>query len=168
MAARSTPLGPGLVIREAAERDVPLILQFINELADYERLSSVVVASEDGLRRSLFGERPAAEVLIAEAQGEPAGFALFFQNFSTFAGCSGLYLEDLFVRPAFRRRGIGTALLVKLARIAVERNYARMEWAVLDWNEVAKRVYRRIGAQSMDEWRVNRLTGEALRALARQ
>ena len=167
MADRSTPLD-GLVIREAAERDIPLILQFINELADYERLSSVVVATEDGLRRALFAASPAAEVLIAEAGGEPAGFALFFQNFSTFAGRPGLYLEDLFVRPAFRRRGCGTRLLARLAQIAVERNYARMEWAVLEWNETAKRVYRRIGAQSMDEWRVNRLTGDALRALARR
>jgi GNAT superfamily N-acetyltransferase len=155
------------VIREATERDVPLILQFINELAEYERLSSSVVATEDGLRAALFGARPAAEVLIAEADGEPAGFALFFQNFSTFAGRPGLYLEDLFVRPASRRCGYGTSLLVRLAQIAVERDYGRMEWAVLDWNDMAKRVYRRIGAQSMDEWRVNRLTGDALRALAR-
>lgn len=157
-----------LVIRQATRGDVPLIFQFITELAEYERLASSVVATEERLERTLFGDRPAAEVLLADAGGTPAGFALFFQNFSTFAGRPGLYLEDLFVRPAFRRRGYGTALLIRLAQIAVERDYGRMEWAVLDWNQMAQRVYRAIGAQVMDDWTVNRLTGDALRALARR
>jgi GNAT superfamily N-acetyltransferase len=155
-------------IRSATARDVPLILEFINELADYERLAHIVVATHEGVERALFGERPAAEVLIAEADGAPAGFAFFFQNFSTFAGRPGLYLEDLFVRPAFRGRGCGTSLLARLAHIAVERRYGRMEWAVLDWNEMAKSVYRRIGAEPMADWTVNRLAGDALEKLARQ
>jgi GNAT superfamily N-acetyltransferase len=155
-------------IRPAVERDVPLILDFIRELAAYELLSHIVDATEDGMRQALFGPKPAAEVLIGEAAGQPAGFALFFQSFSTFAGRPGLYLEDLFVRPAFRGRGYGTRILTRLAQIAVERSYGRMEWAVLDWNEMAIRVYRRIGAEPMTGWTVNRLTGEALQALAHQ
>jgi GNAT superfamily N-acetyltransferase len=156
-----------LRIRPATEADVPLVLAFIRELADYERLSHIVVATEAGLQRALFGERPAAEVLFGEVDGEAAGFALFFQNFSTFAGKPGLYLEDLFVRPSFRRKGVGTALLVRLAQIAIERDCARMEWAVLDWNEMAKRVYRAIGAEPLEDWTLNRLEGERLRRLAR-
>ena len=158
--------GGTIALRPAAPDDVPVVLAFIRELADYERLSHIVVATEDGLREALFGARPAAEVILATLDETPVGFALFFQNFSTFAGRPGLYLEDLFVRPAYRGRGFGTALLVRLAQIAVERKYGRMEWAVLDWNEMAKRVYRAIGAEPLGEWTVNRLTGDALRALA--
>jgi GNAT superfamily N-acetyltransferase len=155
-------------IRPAVERDVPVLLGLIRDLAEYEKLAHQVEATEDGLHRALFGPRPAAEAIIAFAEGEPAGFALFFQNFSTFVGRPGLYLEDLFVRPAFRGRGIGTRLLATLARIAVERNYGRMEWTVLDWNELALGVYRRIGAVPLDDWTVHRLTGDALNRLAEQ
>ena len=159
------PSGP-FHIREATAADVPLILEFIKDLAEYEHLSNIVVATEEGLHAALFGSKPAAEVLIGEVGGAPAGFALFFQSFSTFAGRSGLYLEDLFVRPAYRRRGLGTGFLVRLAQIAIARNYGRMEWAVLDWNEMALRVYRRVGAEALGEWTVHRLTGDSLRALA--
>ena len=155
-------------IRTANERDVPLILDFIRELAGYEHLSGAVSATEERLRAALFRDRPAAEVILGELGDRPVGFAVYFQNFSTFAGRPGLYLEDLFVRPAYRRRGFGTRLLVRLAGIAVERGYGRMEWAVLDWNEMALRVYRRIGAEAMSDWTVHRLTGEALAALARR
>lgn len=155
-----------LTIRPATADDVPQILSFICQLADYEKLSHEVVASEEGLREHLFGLRPTAEVVIAEWEGVPAGFALFFINFSTFLGKPGLYLEDLFVLPDFRRRGIGQALLKHLAQLAVERDYGRFEWSVLDWNEPAIRVYKSIGAVSMDEWTINRLTGQALRDFA--
>ena len=148
------------------EADVPLILRFIRELAEYEKLLDTVTATEDSLRASLFGPNPAAEVVIAYAGDEPAGFALFFQSFSTFVGRPGLYLEDLYVRPDWRGRGLGRRLLTHLARIAVDRNYGRMEWSVLDWNEQAIAVYRKVGATPMDEWTVQRLTGNALRALA--
>lgn len=153
-------------IRPATAHDVPLILTFIKELADYERLSDAVSATAEGIERALFGPRPAAEVLIGELGHAPVGFALFFPNFSTFVGKPGLYLEDLFVRPAYRGRGYGTRFLVRLAQVAVERNYGRMEWSVLDWNEMALRVYRRIGAEALNEWTVHRLTGDALRSLA--
>ena len=155
-----------VVIRAAVEEDVPLILHFIRRLAEYERLAHEVVATEEGLRRWLFGERPAAEVVIAEWGGEAAGFALFFHNFSTFLGRSGVYLEDLYVEPAHRGRGIGRALLAHLARLAVERGCGRLEWWVLDWNEDAIRFYRSIGAVAMDDWTVYRVTGDALAALA--
>ena len=155
-----------LAIRAAVEADAPLILHFIRRLAEYERLAHEVVATEDGLRRSLFGEKPAAEVVIAEWAGEPTGFALFFHNFSTFLGRPGVYLEDLYVEPAHRGRGIGRALLAYLARLAVERGCGRLEWAVLDWNEPAIRFYRSLGAAPMDEWTVMRVTGDGLRALA--
>ena len=153
-------------IRFAVECDLPVLLGLINDLAAYERLSHDVSATEDRLRTALFGARPAAEAVISEFDGRPVGFAVFFQNFSTFLGQPGLYLEDLFVKPEWRGRGFGTQLLVRLAQIAVDRGYGRMEWSVLDWNEPALRVYRRIGAQAMDEWTVHRLTGEALRRLA--
>jgi GNAT superfamily N-acetyltransferase len=133
----------------------------------YERLSHEVRATEDGLRDALFGPSPAAEVLIAELGSTPVGFAVFFHNFSTFLGQRGLYLEDLFVRPEWRGRGFGTRLLVRVAQIAVERNCGRMEWSVLDWNEMALRVYRRIGAQPLEDWTVQRLTGDALKRLAK-
>jgi len=160
-----------VTIRTATEGDVPLILEFIRGLAEYERLGHAVTATESGLRRSLFGTTgtsgpPAAEVLIAEALGEPAGFALFFHNYSTFVGKRGLYLEDLFVKPEWRGRGVGRQLLVHLARLAVERDCGRLEWAVLDWNEPAIRFYRGLGAQPMHDWTVFRVDGDALQQLA--
>ena len=156
-----------MVIRTATTEDVSLILAFIQELAEYEKLSHAVVATEASLRRELFGERPAAEVLIAEVDGAAAGFALFFHNFSTFLSRRGIYLEDLYVRPAFRRLGIGRALLTRLAGIAVERDCGRLEWSVLDWNQSAWRFYESLGATPMDEWTTFRLTGDALIALGR-
>ncbi|GAA5003121.1 GNAT family N-acetyltransferase [Pseudoluteimonas lycopersici] len=155
-----------VTIRPATDDDVPLIAQLIRDLAEYERLADAAVATEGGLREQLFGEHPAAEVLIAEADGEPAGFALFFHTFSTFLGRRGLYLEDLFVRPAFRGLGLGRHLMAALARIAVQRDCGRFEWSVLDWNEPAIGFYRGLGAVGMDEWTVQRLEGDALRALA--
>ena len=153
-------------IAAATPADVPLILSLIRELADYERMSDHVVATEADVERALFGERPCAEAVIARVGDEAVGFALFFQSFSTFVGRPGLYLEDLYVRPAHRGRGIGRGLLAHLARLAVERGYGRFEWSVLDWNELAISSYRRAGAVPMDEWTVYRLTGEPLRALA--
>jgi GNAT superfamily N-acetyltransferase len=153
-------------IRPATEDDVPIILSLIRELAEYERLSHEVVATEGLLRESLFGERRGAEVLIACCKGAPAGFALFFHSFSTFLGRPGIYLEDLYVKPEFRGRGIGRALLAHLARLAKERGCGRLEWAVLDWNEPAIKLYKSIGAVPMDEWTVYRVTGEALETLA--
>src|SRR6478752_5023024 len=150
-------------IAPATPEDVPLILALITELAEYERLAHEVKATEPLLHEALFTDAPVAHAVVARtAQGTPAGFALFFFSFSTFVGRPGLYLEDLFVRPEFRKRGLGRQLLAHLARVAVERGCGRMEWSVLDWNETALRVYRAIGAQPMDEWTVQRLTGEAL------
>lgn len=153
-------------IRAATEDDVPLVHRFIRELAEYERLEHEVVATEDHLRETLFGQRPYAEVMIAEMEGEPAGFALFFHNYSTFLARPGLYLEDLYVRPEMRGRGVGRALLAHLARLAVERGCGRLEWWVLDWNESAIRFYRSLGAQAMDDWTIFRVTGDALHRLA--
>jgi GNAT superfamily N-acetyltransferase len=153
-------------IRSAAREDVPLILEFIRELAEYEKLSDEVVATEAGLAETLFGERPYAEALIAEAEGKAAGFALFFHNYSTFLGKPGIYLEDVFVRPEFRGRGVGRAFFRRLARIALERDCGRLEFWVLDWNQPAIRFYRKLGAEPMAEWTVQRITGEALRRLA--
>lgn len=155
-------------IRAATVADVPLILVLIRELAAYERAPDAVVATETLLAEQLFGERPAAEVLIAECDGEPAGFALFFHNFSTWQGRRGLYLEDLFVRPDSRGHGIGLALMRQLAHLAVQRGCARFEWWVLDWNTPAIDFYRQLGAVGMDEWTVQRLDGDALHALAAQ
>ncbi|HEX4826430.1 MAG TPA: GNAT family N-acetyltransferase [Candidatus Polarisedimenticolaceae bacterium] len=155
-----------LTIVAAAPRDVPLILAFIKELAEYEKLAHVVVATEDDLAKTLFGDHPGAEVVLAHWNGEPAGFALFFPNYSTFLGKQGLYLEDLFVRPSYRGHGIGRALLRTLARIAHQRGYGRLEWAVLDWNEPAIGFYKKLGAEPMSEWTVFRLAGEALEELA--
>jgi GNAT superfamily N-acetyltransferase len=152
-------------IRPATEADVPLILTFIRELADYERLSHEVAATEEALRDSLFGERRFAEVLIGYRDGRPAGFALFFHSFSTFLGKPGMYLEDLYVRPEFRGAGIGRALLVHLARLARERGCGRLEWSVLDWNEPAIGFYKGIGASPVSGWTLYRVTGEALEAL---
>ena len=157
---------PLLSIRPATIDDVPLIRALIAELAEYERLADAAVAADDDLRAQLFGAQPAAEVLIGEVDGQAAGFALFFHNFSTFLGKRGLYLEDLFVRPELRGRGIGKRLMVHLARVAVERGYGRFEWSVLDWNTPAIDFYRSIGARPMDEWTVQRIDGQALRELA--
>lgn len=153
-------------IRHAMPEDVPLILRFIRGLAEYERLAHEVVATEDGLRASLFGPAPQAEVIIAEQEGVPAGFALFFHNYSTFLGRRGLYLEDLFVLPEHRGRGIGRLLLSHLAEIAVARRCRRLEWAVLRWNESAIGFYRQLGAVPLDDWSVFRLAGPALERLA--
>ncbi len=157
---------PELEIRSATEDDVPLILSLIKELAEYERLSHEVVATEESLRRWLFGERRVAEVLIGNHEGAPAGFALFFQSFSTFLAKPGIYLEDLYVKPELRGAGIGRALLVHLARIARERGCGRLEWSVLDWNEPAIGFYKRIGASPLSGWTVYRVAGEALEDLA--
>ena len=159
---------PKIVLRIATVDDVGLILDFIRQLADYEKLTDEVVTDEDQLRQSLFGERRVAEVVIASYEGEPAGFALFFHNFSTFLGRPGVYLEDLYVVPELRGRGIGRALLSYLARLAVERGCGRLEWWVLDWNEPAIRFYERLGAKAMEEWTVYRLSGATLEDLANQ
>ena len=153
-------------IRSAVAADVPLILGFIRELAEYEKLAHQVVATEADIRNSLFGTRPAAECLIAELQGKPAGFAIFFHNFSTFLGKPGIYLEDLYVKPELRGKGVGRKLLARLAKLALSRGCGRFEWAVLDWNKPAIRFYRSIGARMLDDWRINRVTGEALEKLA--
>jgi GNAT superfamily N-acetyltransferase len=154
-------------IRNANESDVPLIHQFIRDLADYEQLAHVVVATDEQLRATLFGSTPYAEVIIAEEDGTPAGFALFFHNYSTFLAQRGIYLEDLFVKPEFRGRGYGKALLARLAQIARERDCGRVEWAVLDWNEPSIAFYESLGARKMDEWHTFRLTGPALERLAK-
>lgn len=153
-------------IRPATAADVPLILSFIKALAEYERLADHVVATDASVHESLFGSSPSAEAVIACVAGEPAGFAVWFHSYSTFLSRRGLYLEDLFVLPERRGRGVGRALLRHLASIAVARGCGRMEWAVLDWNETAIRFYRSLGAQPMAEWTVYRLTGDALRRLA--
>ena len=155
-----------ITTRSATPNDVPQILAFIRELADYERLLHAVVATEDTLREHLFGGRPRAEVVLAMHDGREVGFALFFHNFSTLTGQPGLYLEDLFVKPDARGLGVGKQLMAWLAKTAVDRNCARFEWAVLDWNEPAIRFYRSIGAKGLDDWRVQRVDGEALKALA--
>lgn len=157
-----------LDIRPATPGDLDCIIGFIRALADYEKLAHEVRADREELARHLFGPRPMAEVLIAETDGAPIGFALFFHTFSTFEGKPGLYLEDLFVVPEARGSGAGKALLARLARIAVERGCARLEWSVLDWNAPAIAFYRALGARAMDGWTVNRLDGAALRALARE
>ena len=156
----------GFTLRPATLADVPVILECIRRLADYERLAHECVATEAQLRDTLFGPAPAAEVVLAFAGDEPAGFALWFRSYSTFLARPGLYLEDLFVVPGFRGRGVGRQLLTHLARIAVERGYGRFEWAVLDWNAPAIAFYRKMGAMIMDDWRICRVTGDALAALA--
>ena len=156
----------GLSLRFADAADVPLILALIRELADYERLSHEVVATEALLHETLFGTRPVAEVIVASYGGEPAGFALYFHNYSTFLGRPGIYLEDLFVRPYLRGKGIGRALLVCLAQIARQRGCGRLEWSVLDWNEPAIRFYESLGAKALNEWTMYRMTGAALGRLA--
>jgi GNAT superfamily N-acetyltransferase len=151
----------------AVEADVNSILGLIRDLAEYEKLIDLVTATEDKLRETLFGERPAAEALMAYYEGECAGFALFFPNYSTFLAQPGIYLEDLYVKPHLRGKGIGFALLRRLATVAVERGCGRLEWEVLDWNEPSIRFYKRIGAAPMDEWTRFRLTGETLVRLAK-
>ncbi len=159
-----------LTIRPATPDDLPLILSLVRELADYERAADAVVATEETLGRHLFGEGigrgPVAECVIGAVDGETQGFALYFHNFSTWRGAPGLYLEDLFVRPAARGLGLGRRLLAELARVAVARGCQRFEWSVLDWNTPAIGFYRALGATSQDEWTTYRLTGDALRALA--
>jgi GNAT superfamily N-acetyltransferase len=160
------PLEMPVTIRPATRADVPLILDFIRALAEYERLPHMVVATEELLTETLFGERPGAEVVFGLLDDEPLGMALFFHNFSTFLGRPGLYLEDLFVRPEARGKGIGQALLAHLATIALQRGCGRLEWSVLDWNEPAIGFYKSLGAEPMDDWTVYRMTGEPLRNLA--
>jgi GNAT superfamily N-acetyltransferase len=155
-------------IRSASPEDTPLILDLIRELAEYERLSHEVVATQDSLRGWLFGERPAAEVLIGEFDGKPVAFALFFRTFSTFLGKPGIYLEDLYVRPEFRGRGMGKSMLARLAKVAGERGCGRLEWSVLDWNELAIGLYEFIGAFPVSGWTAYRVAGRALEDLADQ
>ncbi len=153
-------------LRVATRDDIALIAHFIRALADYEKLLDEVLLDEGVLAEKLFGPRPYAEVLIGEINGQPEGFALFFHNFSTFEGRPGIYLEDLFVTPEARGSGLGTALLAELARLAVERDCARLEWSVLDWNQPSIGFYKALGARPMDEWTVFRLDGAALTNLA--
>jgi GNAT superfamily N-acetyltransferase len=157
---------PEFRIRLAQRDDVPVILTLIRELATYERAPNEVIATEEQLRENLFGAHPAAEVLIGEEAGEPVSFALFFHNFSTWMGRRGLYLEDLFVRPAVRGKGYGRALLVRLAQLARERDCGRMEWAVLDWNKPAIQFYLKLGARPNEEWTIYRLTRDGIARLA--
>jgi GNAT superfamily N-acetyltransferase len=156
----------GLDISPAASADVPLILSLINELAEYEKLRHESVATEASIHKALFGAEPRAEAVIARFDGTPAGFALFFHNFSTFLGKPGLYLEDLFVRPAYRGRAIGKSLLSYLAAMAVARDCGRFQWQVLDWNRPSRDFYERLGAQADPAWVNYRMTGEALQRLA--
>jgi GNAT superfamily N-acetyltransferase len=158
---------PDIQIRTATPQDVPLILAFLRELATYEKLAHEVVATERDMHQSLFGERRVAETVIASMDGQPVGYALFFPTFSTFLGKPGLYLEDLYVRPAARGFGVGRKLLEHLARLTVERGWGRLEWSVLDWNEPSIAFYKKMGAKPMDEWTVFRLTGDSLVRLAR-
>ena len=157
-----------LTIRPAVPQDLDLIIGFIRALADYERLADAVVLDPVLLGCHLFGDKPMAEVLIGEINGAPRGFALFFHNFSTFAGKPGIYLEDLFVDPEARGSGLGKALLARLAQLAMERGCARLEWSVLDWNEPSIAFYKSLGAKAMDEWTVYRMDGDALEALAQR
>lgn len=157
-----------LTIRSAVERDVPTIMRFIRGLADYEKLSHEVVADEELLRRNLFGPVPYAEVALACEGETEVGFALFFHNFSTFLGRPGIYLEDLFIDPAYRGKGYGKALLAHLAELAVERDCGRLDWAVLDWNAPAIDFYKSLGAVQMEDWLTFRLTGDALKQMAKQ
>lgn len=155
-----------LDIRPAEPADIPLVLALIRGLAEYEKLAHEVVATEEKLEASLFGDRPVAEALIARYKGSPAGFALYFHNFSTFLAQPGLYLEDLFVKPEYRGHGIGRAMLIFLARLAVKRGCGRFEWAVLDWNRPARDFYESLGARPMSDWIIHRVSGEDLIRLA--
>lgn len=155
-----------ITIRSATKNDAGLILSFIQRLAEYEKLAHEVVGTKQDLQRTLFGDKPSAEVLIAEHNGKPAGFALFFTNYSTFLARPGIYLEDLFVQPEYRGLGIGKALLAFLAGLVVERKMGRLDWSVLDWNAPAIKFYEQIGARGLTDWTQYRLDGEALRKLA--
>ena len=155
-----------LHLRAASEADLPLLLSLIRELADYERLSHLVAATEATLRESLFGTHPGAEVVLGFEADQPVGFAVYFHNFSTFLGVKGLWLEDLYVRPVYRRRGYGRVMLLHVARIAHKRGCGRFEWAALDWNEPAIRFYKSLGAVSLDDWTIFRVTGATLEKLA--
>jgi len=155
-----------LAIRAARREDSALIFALVNELADYEKLSAEVDATEQGIAAALFGEQPRLCCDIAEWNGEPAGFAVWFLNYSTFRGRHGIYVEDIFVRPAYRKRGIGTSLMARLAQRCVQEGYARCEWSVLDWNAPAIAFYRSIGAEVLNEWRICRLSGQALQDFA--
>ncbi len=155
-------ISSAFTLRFAELRDVNAIVQLIRDLAEFEKLTHLLQITPEKLRPQLFGERPAAEALVAESGGEVVAFALFFTNFSTFLAQPGLYLEDLYVKPEHRGRGIGKALLIRLAGLAVERNYGRFEWSVLDWNENAIRLYEGMGATVMPEWRICRVTGDEL------
>jgi GNAT superfamily N-acetyltransferase len=157
----------GLSLRLATANDVPQILQFIQALAEYEKLSDQVVATEEKLRATLFGAQPFAEVVMADYQGQAAGFALFFHNYSTFLAKPGMYLEDLFVDPNLRGKGIGKALITFLAKLAVERDCGRLEWSVLDWNQPAIDFYQSLGAVMLHDWRINRVTGDTLTNMAK-
>ena len=157
-----------LVIRPAVRGDSGLILEFIRGLAEYEKLAHEVVATEEILERTLFDDKPVAEVIIAEWDGKPAGFALFFPNYSTFLARPGIYLEDLYVHPEFRDKGIGKTLLACLARMAVERSCGRLDWSVLDWNEAAIKFYESLGAYGLDDWVQYRLDGESLKKMAKE
>ena len=157
-----------LVLRAALPADAPLIFSLVRELADYEKLSGEADATPEQIAAALFSAQPRLFCDIAEWNGEPAGFSVWFLNFSTFRGRHGIYVEDLFVRPAFRGKGIGKALMARLAQRCVEEGYARFEWAVLDWNAPSIAFYRSIGAQVMDEWRICRLSGKALQAFANE
>lgn len=157
-----------LTIRSADKEDVSLLLQLIKELADYEKLSDEVVVTEEHLQKSLFGNNRQAEAVIAEWQDKPVGFALFFHNFSTFTGKPGLYLEDLYVKADYRGHGIGKALLIYLAKLAKQRDCARFEWVVLDWNKPARDFYESLGAQCVEDWRIYRAAGSALDKLSAQ
>ena len=156
---------PGFSLRAATEDDVPPVLQFIKALAAYEKMSDEVVATVDSVRRSVF-EQGRAKVLIGELEGQPVAFALYFYNYSTFLGRSGLYLEDLFVYPPYRSKGLGKAIFATLAKIAVDEGCGRMEWVCLDWNQPSIAFYRGMGAVSMDEWSTYRLTADKLQKLA--
>jgi GNAT superfamily N-acetyltransferase len=155
-----------LRIVPATAADVPLVFRFVRKLAEYEKLSHEVTATEAGLREGLFGPRAVAEVLLAYWADEPASFALYFHNFSTFLGKPGIYLEDLFVEPTHRGRGIGKALLIRVAQIACERNCGRLQWAVLDWNRPAIDFYQSLGAVALDAWTIMRVSGDRLHRLA--
>ena len=154
-------------LRLATEQDITTILNFINGLAEYEKLADQVVATEEKLRTTLFGAKPYAEVVIAEYQQQAAGFALFFHNYSTFLAKPGIYLEDLFVLPQYRGKGIGKVLLSYLAKLAIERDCGRLEWSVLDWNQPAIEFYQAQGATMLHDWRINRVTGDSLQMLAK-
>lgn len=158
---------PGLTLRLATQPDAALILHYIRKLAEYEKRLDEVTATESAVTQTLFGEKPAAEVLILELEGQPVGFALFFHNYSTFLAAPGIYLEDVYVDPEYRGRGIGKSVFVYLARLALERGCGRFEWSVLTWNEPAIRFYEKLGSKAKTQWTIYQQSGEALRRLAR-